>query len=61
MALKYFVKAIDETQPVYKLGLLWGVYLATDVSPVAMGFFYDEHLAAAVCAMLNGELWNWPG
>lgn len=61
MTVKYFVKELDETQPIYKLGLRWGIYLATDISPVAMGFFYDEGLAAAVCAVMNDQGWSWPG
>lgn len=54
----YFVKELDKAQSIYPLGLRWGVYLMTDVSPVAMGFFYDRALAVAVSNVMNDGRWE---
>ncbi len=55
---KYFVKELDQTQPIYPLGLRWGVYLMTEITPVAFGFFYDKLVAVAVCNVMNDGAWK---
>lgn len=55
---RYFVKELDPTQNSFKLGLKWGVYLNTEITPVAMGFFYDEPVAVAICKVMNEGGWR---